>query len=277
MIRIITDSAIDIRPSLKDRIQQIPMLVSFGDEEYLDGVDLEKNEFYTRLDSCRELPVTSQISPVRFTEVFEEVTRCGDSALVLTISSELSGTYQSACLAAQDFDNIRVVDTRNATAGGGILAEYAMNCRDKGMNLEELAAAVEQKREDVCLVAMLDTLKFLQKGGRISRTKAIAGGMLNVKPAISIENGTVEFLGQVRGAKKADNFLMKKIEETGVNYDLPILLVYSGTSDERLQTYVENSRTLWENKVDPLEAVQLCTVVGTHIGPGAIGAAYFRA
>ncbi len=277
MIRIITDSAIDVAAEVKERVLQIPMTVSFGEEEYLDGVDLSKDDFYRRLESCEVLPVTSQVPPARFMEVFEEIRRNGDSAVVLTVSSRLSGTYQSACIAAAEYEEIRVIDTMNVTVGGGILAEYALNCLDAGMGLEELADAIEEKKDQVCVVAMLDTLKYLEKGGRISKAAAFAGGMLNVKPAISISEGEVEILGKVRGSKNASNFLIRKTEEAGVNYDLPILTAYSGVTDERLQKYREDSRALWENKAEPLRSVQLCTVVGTHIGPGAVAVAFFRA
>ncbi|MDO4491155.1 MAG: DegV family protein [Lachnospiraceae bacterium] len=277
MIRIITDSAIDITPRLKERIRQVPLTVSFGDQEYLDGVDLSKDEFYTRLSDSELLPVTSQAPPARFMEVFEEVEKAGDSAVVLTVSSKLSGTYQSACIAAAEFDNIRVVDTLNVAMGGGILAEYAQQLADQGMGLDEIAQAVEKKKEDVCLVAMLDTLKYLEKGGRISKLAAFAGGMLNVKPAIAVEEGTVAVLGKVRGSKNANNYLIKKVSEVGVDYNMPVLLAYSGVSDSLLQKYIDDSKQLWENKVEPLESVQICTVVGTHVGPGAVGVAFFRA
>lgn len=275
MIRIITDSSIDISKDLKERVQQIPLTVSFGEEEYLDGVDLSKDEFYTRLEKASVLPVTSQIPPARFQEVFQKVTENGDSALVLCLSSKLSGTYQSACIAAEDFDNIRVVDTLNVTIGGGILVQYAVNCLDQGMDLDQLTEAVEEKKGKIQVVATLDTLKYLEKGGRISKAVAFAGGVLNVKPAIEIKDGEVVILGKVRGAKNSSNFLIQKINEKGVDYDLPILAAYSGISSARLDKYIEDSRDLWEGKVAPLERVQLCTVVGTHIGSGAIAVSFF--
>lgn len=275
MIRIITDSSIDISKDLKERVQQIPLTVSFGEEEYLDGVDLSKDEFYTRLEKASVLPVTSQIPPARFEEIFQEVTDKGDSALILCLSSKLSGTYQSACIAAEDFDNIRVVDTLNVTIGGGILVQYAVNCLDQGMDLDQLTEAVEEKKGKIQVVATLDTLKYLEKGGRISKAVAFAGGVLNVKPAIEIKDGEVVILGKVRGAKNSSNFLIQKINEKGVDYDMPILAAYSGISSARLDKYIEDSRDLWEGKVAPLERVQLCTVVGTHIGSGAIAVSFF--
>lgn len=275
MIRIITDSAIDISANLKERVQQIPLTVSFGEEEFLDGVDLSKDEFYTRLESASVLPVTSQINPARFQEIFEEITEKGDSALLLCLSSKLSGTYQSACIAAEDFGNIRVVDTLNVTIGGGILVQYAVDCLDKGMSLDQIAEAVEEKKGKVQVVATLDTLKYLEKGGRISKVTAFAGGVLNVKPAIEIKGGEVVILGKVRGAKNSSNFLIQKINEKGVDYDMPILAAYSGVSSARLEKYIADSRDLWEGKVESLERVQLCTVVGTHIGSGAYAVAFF--
>lgn len=277
MIRIVTDSAIDFSSKLAERIVKVPLTVSFGEEEFLDGIDLSKDDFYTRLVASEVLPVTSQAGPARFEEIFEEITKAGDSAVVLCLSSKLSGTYQSACIAAADYPNIRVIDTLGATITGGVLAEYACRCVDEGMELDALVGELEQKKNEVCLVAMLDTLKYLEKGGRISKIAAFAGGMLNVKPAITIHDGEVAMLGKVRGAKHANNYLIQKVKESGVDYSMPILLAYSGTSDAHLQKYVADSKALWEGKVENLESVQLCTVVGTHIGPGAMAVAFFKA
>lgn len=277
MIRIIADSSVDLSPRMETRVQKIPLTVSFGEQEYLDGVDMSKDEFYTRLVTSDVLPVTSQIPPARFQELFEEVTEAGDSAVVLLLSSKLSGTYQSACIAAEDFPNIRVIDTLSATVGGGILAEYAVQCLDAGMDLDAITAAVEAKKGQVRVVGVLDTLKYLEKGGRISKMAAFAGGMLNVKPAIMVVDGAVAIPAKLRGAKNANHFVSQKSAEEGVDFSLPIMFAYSGVSTERLDSYLENSKALWEGKVDPAERAQLCTVVGTHIGPGAFAVAFFKA
>ena len=275
-VRLILDSTTDIAPRFRDRIKVVPLTVSFGEEEYLDGVDLSRDDFYRKLEEEKILPKTSQASPAAFQKVFEEIRAEGDSALVIAVAGRLSGTYQSACIAAEDYPEIRVVDSESVAVGAGILAEYALMCIDRGMNLPELALEVQKKREDICLIAMLDTLEYLKLGGRISRSSAFVGGVLNIKPVITVEDGKIRILGKARGAKKANNFLVEQIENNGLDYELPILLGYTGTSDELLQNYVHDSRALWEGQVERLDTAQICSVVGTHAGPGAIAAAFFR-
>ncbi len=275
-IRIITDSAADVAAAYRDRIRMVPLLVSFGDEEYLDGVTLSRDDFYNKLESGSVMPKTGQATPPAFEEVFLEVESAGDAAIVITVSALLSGTYQSACIAAEDHPNIRVVDSRSVTIGQGILAEYACRRVEEGAGLDELAAELEQKRDEICVMAMLDTLEYLKRGGRISKTAAFAGGMLNIKPVIMIKEGEVVILGKARGSKRANNFLNEQIGLFGLNYDMPVLLGYAGVSDELLQRYTEDSRSLWEGKIDPLECAQIGTAVGTHAGPGTVAVAFFK-
>ncbi len=275
-IRIITDSAADVAAAYRDRIRMVPLLVSFGDEEYLDGVTLSRDDFYNKLESGSVMPKTGQATPPVFEEAFSEVESAGDAAIVITVSALLSGTYQSACIAAEDHPNIRVVDSRSVTIGQGILAEYACRRVEEGVGLDELAAELEQKRDEICVMAMLDTLEYLKRGGRISKTAAFAGGMLNIKPVIMIKEGEVVILGKARGSKRANNFLNEQIGLFGLNYDMPVLLGYAGVSDELLQRYAEDSRSLWEGKIDPLECAQIGTAVGTHAGPGTVAVAFFK-
>ena len=276
-IHIITDSAADLTEENKRRLYAVvPLSVSFGEEVFADGVTLSKDKFYERLEKSKELPRTSQPSPEAFEKVFRKLQEQGDSAVVITISSGLSGTYQSACLAAQKYPNVRVVDSQSVSIGTGVLAEYACSCAEKGMELDELARHLTEKREEIGLIAMVDTLKYLRKGGRISGAAAVAGEVLNIKPVITIKDGKVAILGKARGSKKANNFLIEQIRQNGVNYDMPILLGYTGQSDELLQNYVRDSGSLWKGHVDHLDSVKLCRVIGTHAGPGAVAVAYFK-
>lgn len=276
-IYIITDSAVDVSEACKKKLRAIvPLTVSFGKEEYTDGVNLNKDAFYEKLEKCRELPRTSQASPEAFAQVFRELRERGEEAVVITISSKLSGTYQSACLAAQEYPNIRVVDSLSVSVGAGILAEYACRCAEKGMALDELARHLCGMREKIGLIATVDTLKYLRKGGRISGTAAAAGEILNIKPVITVRDGEIVILGKARGSKKANNFLIEQIRQYGVNYTMPILLGYTGRSDQMLRNYVKDSECLWKGHVDHLSSEQICSVVGTHAGPGAVAAAFFR-
>lgn len=274
-IRVIVDSTVDLGRDVIEECIVIPLTVCFGDKEYKDGIDLSKDAFYTLLAEEKELPRTSQAIPAVFAQTFEAVTNQGDEAIVLTVSAKLSGTYQSACIAAADYDNIRVVDTRNVAIGSGILAKLAIERIQDGKSLDEVVEIVEANRNKVNLIALLDTLTYLQKGGRISKTAALAGTVLNVKPVVCIKDGEIELLGKARGSKKANNFLNDEVSKSGVDYTMPILLGYSGHSDAMLQTYIEDSRSLWADRVAQLECVQIGTVVGTHAGPGAVAVAYF--
>lgn len=276
-VRIIVDSSTDMSARFNDQVEVVPLTVLFGEEEFRDGIDLTRNEFYRKLESGKDLPKTSQATPAAFEEVFSRLRKDGQEGLVITLSSKLSGTYESARMAAEGYPEIRVVDSKNATVGAGILVEHALMCAEQGMGLSELEAKMNEMRERVCVLASLDTLEYLVRGGRLSRALGFAGGVLNVKPVITVEDGEVKVLGKARGPKKANNFLVEQIERCGVDYDLPVLLAYSGTSDELLQNYIVNSRGLWEGRVDELNCAQVCSVIGTHVGPGAVAVAFFRA
>ena len=275
-IRIITDSTVDVGNQYSDRFIVVPLTVTFGETEFIDGVTLDKTEFYQKLEESPVLPRTSQATPDSFVKVFRDLEARGEEAVVITVTSKLSGTYQSARIAAEDFPNVRVVDSRNVSIGSGVLAEYALQCAEQGMQLDELTEHLIQKRNDIWLLARLETLEYLQKGGRISKTAAFAGGMLNIKPVISTKDGELVMLGKARGSKKANNLLIESIQKNGVDFSRPILLGYTGVSDELLQNYISDSRTIWEGNVDHLEQTQLCSVIGTHAGPGGVAVAFFR-
>ncbi len=276
-VQIIIDSTVDVAARYRDRFRVVPLTIHFGDEEWVDGVTLDKTRFYERLIETDQLPTTSQATPQAFADVLEEVKRAGDSAVILTLSSKLSGTYQSACIAAAEYEDVFVVDTQTAAIGSGILAEYALDCVAQGMSARELAAHLEQKREDVCRLALLDTLEYLKRGGRISKTVALAGGLLNIKPVITVQKGEVALIGKARGSKKGNNLLVEKIAESGgIDFSLPILLGYSGLSNVYLQKYVEDSRAIWEQGTKSLEATLISGVIGTHTGPGVVAVAFFK-
>jgi len=275
-VRIITDSTVDIPDKYSSLFTVVPLTVSFGETDYIDGVTINKQDFYRMLTSSPELPKTSQATPDAFIKVFRKITEQGDEAVVITVTSRLSGTYQSACLAAEDFPNIRVVDSLNVSIGSGILAEYALRCASDGMGLDELARHLSDKRDEIGLVAMVDTLEYLKKGGRISGAAAFAGGVLGIKPVVTVRDGLLTVLGKARGSKKANNLLAEQIRKDGVDFSLPLLLGYTGLSDDMLQQYIEDSQSLWKGHVEGLDCVQLSSVIGTHAGPGAVAVAYFK-
>ena len=197
----------------------------------------------------------------------------------ITISSKLSGTYQSASIAAEDFPGrVFVVDSQTVTLGFGILTEYALRLADAGMEAQQLAETLLQQREKIRLLALLDTLEYLKKGGRISPTVAFAGGLLNIKPVVCVEDGEVKLLGKARGSKQGNKLLLQQIEKAGgVDFTRPVMLGYTGLSDELLQRYMVDSAPLWQGKADQLPVSIVGSVVGTHAGPGAVAVAFFGA
>lgn len=277
-VRIIVDSTTNTVPEIMNRLTVVPLPLFFGEEEYLDGVTIDHKMFYKKLIESDVLPTTSQANPATFAEVFEKVAKEGDSAVVITVASDLSGTYQSAMIAAADYtEHIYVVDGKSVAIGTGILAERALQLADDGMTAKEIAEQLEKEKDNVCLIAMLDTLEYLKKGGRISKTVAFAGGVLNIKPVVCIEDGKIIMLGKARGSKQGNNLLVQEIQKTGgVDFDKPIMLGYTGLSDNLLQKYISDSKTLWEEMTTRLRFTPIGSVVGTHAGPGAIAAAYFK-
>ena len=276
-VRIIVDSSTDVRESCRGKIQFVPLTVRFGETEYYDGVNLSKKEFYEKLVESDALPTTSQATPAMFDTVFRETAAAGDSAVVITLSSKLSGTYQSAALAADGYEDIYVVDSLSVAIGAGVLAELGVQLAEQGRSAVEIAETLTGMREDVCVVALLDTLEYLKKGGRISRTVAFAGGVLNIKPVVTVQDGAVALIGKARGSRNGNNLLVEKINQAGgVDFDRPVLLGYTGLSPALLEKYVEDSKPLWEKHVDQLDGCLLCSVIGTHVGPGAVAVAFFK-
>lgn len=276
-VKIIVDSTADMIKELQDRVQTVPLTLRFGDEEFVDGVTINHKMFYEKLVESDVIPTTSQATPMAFEPYFEKVKEDGDSAVVIVLSSILSGTYQSATIAAENYDNIYVVDSTSTTIGQGILVEYALSLVDKGMTAKEIADELNNIKDKLIVVAMLDTLEYLKKGGRISAAVAFAGGILNIKPVVSIDHGEIKMLGKARGSKQANNLLVQEIEKAGgVDFTKPVLLGYSGLSDILLKKYIEDSKDLWFHAKQNLNVSQIGAVIGTHAGPGAVAVAFFK-
>lgn len=277
-VNIIIDSTADLKDVLKEKVITVPLTVHFGDEEYIDGVTINHKQFYEKLIESDVLPSTSQASPAQFGDIFKKITDKGETGVVITISSCLSGTYQSAMIAAADYEGkIFVVDSKNVALGSGILAELALNLKDEGKSAKEIYEILEKEKENVRLVAMLDTLEYLKKGGRISSTVAFVGGMLSIKPVIAIKDGEIAMLGKARGSKQGNNLLVEEIGKAGgVNFQKPLLLGYTGLSDLLLKKYIEDSRSLWDESKEELPISVVGSVVGTHAGPGAVAVAFFK-
>ena len=276
-VKIILDSSTDIAQSIKDRFDIVSLPIFFGEEKFIDGVNLTHAEFYDKLKNSDQLPKTSQATPFEYSEVYKKAIEEGDDVIVLTLSQKLSGTYQSAVIAAEDFTGrVFVIDTKTVTIAAGVLAEYALGLADKGMSAKDIYDEILRVRDNVRLIAMVDTLEYLKKGGRISKTVAFAGELLSFKPVVCVEDGEVKMLGKARGAKQGNNLLELEIEKAGgVDFSMPVLLGYSGTDSTMLHRYIEDFSKLWKDHVNELNISEIGSVVGTHAGPGAIAAAFF--
>ena len=275
--RIIVDSTADLMPEYKSRVSMVPLTVHFGEEEYIDGVTIDHKTFYEKLIESDVLPSTSQATPDAFMKEFNKAKEAGEAAVVITLASKFSGTYQSAMIAAAEYEDIYVVDSSSAAMGSGILVELAFRMIDEGKNAEQIAKALEEERKKIVIVALVDTLEYLKKGGRISKTVAFAGTVLNIKPVLSVVDGEINMLGKARGSKMGNNLLVQEIDKAGgIDFSKPVLLGYSGISDALLQKYIEDSRYIWEGNLKEVRYTTVGSVIGTHAGPGAVVVAFFK-
>lgn len=275
--RIIVDSTADLVPEIKERVHTVPLTVHFGDEEYIDGVTIDHETFYNRLIESDVLPTTSQATPDAFVKEFDKIKEAGEEAVVITLASKFSGTYQSAMIAASEYENIYVVDSTSAAMGSGILVELAFKLLDEGKKAAEIARILEEEKKKIVVVALVDTLEYLKKGGRISKAVAFAGGVLNIKPVLSVIDGEINMLGKARGSKMGNNLLVQEIDKAGgIDFTKPVLLGYSGISDALLLKYIEDSRPIWEGNLNEVRYTSVGSVIGTHAGPGAVVVAFFK-
>ncbi len=274
-VKIVVDSASDIseEEAKKLNVTMVPMLITFGEEEFFDGVSLLPEQFYDKLVQSSELPKTSLINEFRWKEIYEDQTKNGDELVVITISSKLSGTYNAATEASKSFGGVYVVDSLNACAGEKILCKYALNLAEQGLSAREIAGELEKAKHKVKVIAMIGTLEYLKKGGRISSAIAFAGALLSLKPVISVIGGEVKVVGKAMGAKNGKSMVNKLADETnGVDTDKPFVVLYSGTDKSIAERYANEKNPLGSTA----EISAMGSTIGTHIGPGAVGVAYFE-
>ena len=285
-VRIITDSASDISQELAKElnITVLPLKVRFGEEEFLDGVTLSNRQFYERLIETDEIPKTSQITPFEYRNHFEKAVKAGEQVICFTLSSGVSGSYQSACVAAQEFEgDVFVVDTQQFCISEAIIVERAVQMRDSGMDAAAVFEAIEVEKKDAHVLAIFNTLEYLKLGGRISAAAAFAGGLLSLKPVLTIEDGVVKILGKARGSRNGNNMLTEFAQKLGgIDFERPFCFGYTGFSDETLKKYIHDSARLYEDKIDvnnpdKFRIHKVGATIGTYAGPGAIAVAFFAA
>lgn len=279
-IKILVDSASDINAeeAKKLGVELLPIEVRFSkDESYFDGVDILPKQFFEKLIESADLPKTSQINEFTFDEKFNQLVESGYDVVAITISSKLSGTYRSAVAAAKNYKGkVFVVDSLNASIGERLLCLQALKLAKEGMSAREIAAQLDKLKTRINLLALLDTLLYLKKGGRISAMTAFAGQVLSIKPVIGVINGEVKLVGKAMGSKKGNNLLNTLAKEKGIDFNLPYGVIYSGTDDTMLKKYVADSEHLWKDKTECIPAYMIGCTIGTHIGPNAVGVAFFE-
>ncbi|MBM6828600.1 DegV family protein [Anaerotignum lactatifermentans] len=277
MVRIVTDSTCDLT---KERLAElgvlcVPLTVHFGEEEYRDGVDMTNPEFYEKLRKAAEIPTTAQPTPHAFEEVFAQCLERGEDVVCVLISTELSGTAQSANIAKNtlESDRIHIVDSRTACLALGLLVEIAAQRAAEGRSAEEIAAEMESLTDRVRINAAVETLEYLKKGGRLSGTAAALGTMLNIHPLVGILGGKVVQLGKARGKKKMFESLRKMTEEEGIDDKYPVLLGHA-QSMENYEQLRQACQPLTEGRT--VLYGEIGSVIGTHAGPGVVAITYIK-
>ena len=277
MIEIITDSTCDLTSVQAETlgVRVLPLTVQFGEASFRDGVDLSNAEFYERLRNAQTLPTTSQINPDAFVSAFQAALDRGNQVVAIVVSSELSGTFQSAVIAKEmlNSEDIFVVDSRQVALSLNLLVTEAARLRDEGKSAAEIAKAATELREKIRLYAVVDTLKYLKMGGRISAATAVVGGVLGITPIVAVKDGKVESAGKTRGRKAGVQWIRQQANSEELDFSRPLALGHTGCV-EALDAVAEGFSGLMP-KFTSVFSCEIGAVVGTHAGPGAAGVAYF--
>lgn len=278
MIKIITDSTsdIDVAYAKELNIDIVPLKVIIDGKEYKDRIDLQPDQFYNLLEESEVLPTTSQPSPQEFLNYYEEAKEKDDSVIVMTLSGTISGTYQSANIAKDlaEYEKIYVIDSLNATQSLRLLVLKAVALRKAGKDAQTIYHELEEYKKRIRIVAFVDTLDYLCKGGRMSKTVAAAGTLLKVKPIIGLRDGNLEMFSKARGTVKATAKIIELVHENGeIDFNEPICIGYTG-DDEGLDKFEQTLRDEFGFK-ETLHGF-VGPVIGTHAGPGARLIAYVK-
>ncbi len=277
MVKILTDSSCDLSPAQCEElgVEMLPLTVNFGETSYRANIDISNEEFYEKLAAAPELPKTAQITPAFFEDKFKVYQNSGDDVVCLFISSQMSGTLQSARLAKNlvGADRIHLPDTLNVTFALGLLVEEAVKMRDRGLSAAEIAQEVENLVPRVRLWALIDALKYLKMGGRLSATSALVASILGICPIITLENGLVEVVGKARGKKSAFKFIREQVAKEPISADFSVTVGHAAVPKTRNDFMEFMGAELKKREVYKLD---IGSIVGTHTGPGACGLAYIR-
>ena len=274
-IKIITDSTLDLPAELirEKNIEVLPLLINFGEESYLDGVEITTKEMIDKINATGVLPTTAQVTPNRFEETFKKYLDEGYKIVALTLSSDMSGTYQSACIAKDmlESDDIVVIDSRNVTSGLGLLVLKACELRDKGLGIKEIEEEILKAIPKVKSSLNFESLENLVRGGRLSKTAGTIGSVLGLRLILEVKDGKMSVKDKVRGSKKALKKLISDFESVDVDFDSPIVLLELLNEDvyEGLKIYFQ------EKNINYIDAKVGCTV-GIHSGIKPCGIFFFE-
>ena len=272
MIRILIDSSADYtaEEAKACNLELVSINITMGGKNYHDGVDLTRDEFYDLLVSNEEFPMTAQPSPQEFLDIFEDAKEKGDQLIYLSLSSALSGTFQSATLAKSmaEYDEIYLVDTLSATRAIRLMAEYACKLREEGKTAAEIAEELENFKSRVVIYAALDTLEYLCKGGRLSKAAAAVGELANLKPIINVTTeGKMAVPAKALGRNKALSTLVKLVQDKEIDTTFPIYSLYA-VGEENTEKLEQK---LGKEGIRVTKRLQIGSTIGCHIGPGAYG------
>lgn len=275
-VQIITDSASDLSPekARELNVHLIHMRVIFEDGVYTDGVDIDKAQFYEKQAACKTLPKTTQCNPQEYCEAFQPLLDTGDEVVAIIMSSKLSGTFQSACIAkelVEGGERLHLLDSLNITVGEGLLVREAVRMRDAGKSAAEIVAELEDLRHRVRFLAFIGTMKYLKMGGRISSTTAVVGGMLNISPIVSVVDGEVKSVGQVRGKQKAMSYSLDFVQHYPIDTRHCVMFGHSRCL-ETMEPYKD--KLVQSLCLKDYDWDELGSFIGVHAGPGCYGIVY---
>lgn len=277
MIRILVDSAADLpmEELVAKNITLTPLTVTIGEDHYKDVVELETEKLYEALLDGSKAVKTAQPSPQDFLNAFEEAKEAGDELICILLSSSLSGTYQSACLAKEmaEYDKIYVIDSLSATIGVKLLVDKALDMIAEGHTSETIVETIEALKGKIRIKAAIDTLKYLYIGGRVSKTTAVVADTVNIKPSITVsQEGYVEVVGKYLGVGRAVKDLVKQMKVANVDENFPIYAIYSHdkANSEKL------IKSLTKEGIEVKDLYHLGATLGVHVGPGAFGVIYIE-
>ena len=275
MVKIITDSTSDIAKEDQVRMDLtvLPLIVNFGEQSYKDEIEISRGEFYDKLEKAEELPTTSQVNPAEFEEVFQKAIDDGDEVVAILISSELSVTYQSAVIAADmvSSDKIHIVDSTSGSFGLALLVKEAVKLKEAGFSAKDIADRIRDLTKRLRLVAVIDTLKYLKMGGRLSATSAMIGGFLGIHPVLKVQEGKIIPVGKARSTKSGLKKLKEFLDNEPADFKYGFSFGHSNARD-RLDNCIDYFKPFLET--DDILICNIGSVVGTHTGPGVVGISY---